>query len=127
MPPRGAKIVRVERHPSPIEAPEEDAPPILPQIPWATLLAIWCAGSVAAFAIAGQKHIPLKLAAPIAAAFLLELTLWASLKHLVQLPPVTWVLSALVPYLVLTLPLGLFHWSSALLIAIYGLLAVWRG
>ena len=55
---------------------------------------------------------------PIAVAFLVELTLLASIRSMARLKPATWVASAVAPYLILTLPIGIFDWRSATLIAV---------
>ena len=98
---------------------QERVRPALPVIPWAGLVLLWCAGSVGAIAIARQKHVPVSTAIPIAAAFLLELTLWACLKRMAHLRPAAWVASAVAPYLVLTLPTGLFQWWAAFLLILF--------
>lgn len=82
------------------------------------MLLLWIAGSIAAVAIAAQKHIPFAVAAPIAAAFLLELTFLAGIQRMLRFGPLAWVASAVAPYLVLTVPLGQFDFRRALLLAI---------
>lgn len=85
-------------------------------MPGTILLFLWTAGTVAAITIANQKHLALTMAIPIAAAFLVELTFLAIVRRMVRSGPAVWVASAVAPYLVLTLPIGLFQWRTVVLL-----------
>jgi len=86
-----------------------------------TLIALWVVGSAAAFFYSREKGFPPEVAVPVAAAMLLELSLYAGLAF----PAVrrraesagtrlAWwlVASALVPYLVQALAPGAFRWEA---------------
>jgi len=81
------------------------------------LIGLWLLGAVAAFIFAQQEHIPPAVAVPVALAFLCELTLFLGMGRL--RPPNPWVLaaSALVPYLVYTVPTATFRSTDFLLLA----------
>ena len=92
-----------------------------------TLLIVWIAGCIAACIYSQQKDIPVGVAVPVAAAMLVELSLYAGLafgeirKRCEQLGSrlALWlILSALVPYLIYGLPTGAFGWSSIALLAV---------
>jgi membrane protease YdiL (CAAX protease family) len=76
------------------------------------------AGIGCGVAIARQKQIVLTLAVPIAAAFLIELTLLATIRQMALLKPRAWIASAIAPYLVLTVPTGLFQWRTVVLLTV---------
>ena len=101
-----------------IRPSEERVHFVSPAIPWTVLLMLWTVGSVAAFTIANQRHLALTVAVPIAAAFLVELTFLVIVKRMVSLGPAVWFASGVAPYLVLTLPIGLFQWWTAVLLIV---------
>jgi membrane protease YdiL (CAAX protease family) len=75
-------------------------------------------GSAAAIILARQKQLSLPVAAPIALAFLVELSLLAGIRCMVRLRLLAWVVSAVVPYLILTVSMGTFQLWRAGLIAL---------
>ena len=87
--------------------------------------AIWLVGGISAFLYAQYKQIPAPVAVPIAAAFLVELSLYANMVHAAAWRP--WVLwgSALAPYLIYALGLGQFRLESFALLAALAAVAVW--
>lgn len=90
-----------------------------------TVLAIlWSAGSLAAAWYAGQQQIPWRTAAPVAAAFLLELSFYFSTGwEAVRSRWRPWMLaaSALIPYSAYSIPCGVFHWRGFLILAFLSL------
>jgi membrane protease YdiL (CAAX protease family) len=92
-----------------------------------TLVLVWIVLAVAGFVYAGRLGLPARLAVPVIAAFLWEGSFYfamgfsevrESAARCWTTPAVAAGLtgSALAPYLVYTLPLGLFHWRAALLL-----------
>ena len=99
------------------------------------LLVVWIAGSIAGYIYSLQKDIPLNTAIPVAAALLVELSLYTGLafeevrRRCEQLGGklALWlVVSALAPYLLCCLPTGTFSWSSlALTAALASVVSAW--
>jgi len=99
-----------------------------------TVLSVWIAGAFAAYLYSSTQEIPPAVALPVGAALLVELSLYAALAFepvrrraaqqgglLVWLP-----LSAVVPYLVYTLPAGLLAWESmAAVLALALIVTLW--
>jgi membrane protease YdiL (CAAX protease family) len=97
------------------------------------LLAIWIAGCIAGYLYSRQFALPFETAAPLVLAFLLELSLYAALAFADQRQrlerlgpklPAFLIGSALVPYLVQAIPIGLFHWYSPFALLILAGVAV---
>jgi len=86
------------------------------------LISFWLVGAVAAFLYAHQQHIPPAVAVPVALAFLCELTLFLGMNRIRPAGP--WMLagSAVVPYLLYSLPTGAFQ--PALFLGLVGLIAL---
>ena len=62
---------------------------------------------------------------PVAAAFLIEISLYAGMNTLAMPAPVLW-LSTLVSYLIYSIPTGVFHWRALLMLAAAtGVAVVW--
>ena len=53
---------------------------------------------------------------PVAAAFLIEISLYAGMNTLAMSAPVLWA-SALVSYVIYSIPTGVFNWQALLLLA----------
>jgi membrane protease YdiL (CAAX protease family) len=73
------------------------------------LFALWLLGAVAAVIYAHQQHIPLVVAVPVTVAFLVELTLFFSLSSPFPWRPKWLLASALLPYLLYSIPTHVFH------------------
>lgn len=99
-----------------------------PRIPWRTLCIGWVLMILAAGIYANIKHVPLAVAVPVAIAFAVELPFYVMAGK----PPV-WlrrphILAAtcLAPYLIYSLPTGMFTWAGfALLAALVLVLSSW--
>lgn len=73
------------------------------------LIGLWLLGAVAAYIFAQQQHIPPGVAVPVAIAFLVELTLFLGMGRLNPPNPAILAVSALVPYLLYTVPTATFQ------------------
>jgi membrane protease YdiL (CAAX protease family) len=93
-----------------------------------TLITVWLVLAACGVVYAGMQGLPVRLAAPVVAAFLWEASFYlvpgfAGIREAVERrwrPPVValgLVASAVAPYLVYTLPTGTFHWGAAALLA----------
>ena len=89
------------------------------------LIILWIAGSIGGAIYSQQKNIPPAVAIPVALAFLVEASLYLGLGRLRY--PSMWLLagSALVPYLILVAPLGLFSWKAAATLAGLAVVQCW--
>lgn len=99
-----------------------------------TLLVVWITGACGAYYYSSTRAIPAAVALPVSAALLVELSLYASLAFE---PVRRWVaglrglpfwlpLSAAVPYLVYSVPLGGLSWTSLFALAsLAALIVLW--
>jgi membrane protease YdiL (CAAX protease family) len=87
---------------------------------------LWAAGSIGGFLYARQQGIPLGVAWPVLLAFLIELSFYLSTgfdKVRAVWRPGLLAASAIVPYAVYVMPLGLFRWQSAGIILLIAAIA----
>jgi membrane protease YdiL (CAAX protease family) len=82
-------------------------------------------GCVAAIAYSKIQHIPVLVAAPVAAAFLVEISLYANVKLAVEWPRPLLLASTLIPYLIFSVPTGMFRLPMFGLLAALAAVAVW--
>ncbi len=71
---------------------------------------------MAAYLYSHRLNIPAGVAVPVAAAFLVEISLYAGMNTLALPAPVLWA-SAALSYLIYSIPTGVFHWQGLLLLA----------
>jgi membrane protease YdiL (CAAX protease family) len=91
----------------------------------AAIVAIWVLGGIAAYFYSHQLNIPARVAIPVAAAFLVELSLYAGMQALPWTAPLLWA-SGSVSYLIYSVPTGVFGWQSLLLLAVItGIAVAW--
>jgi len=81
------------------------------------LAVIWVLGGAAATGYALQKEIPIAIALPVAVAFLVEISFYAGLNKIRWPSPVSLWASALLPFLIYSVPTGVFGWRQAGLLA----------
>lgn len=81
------------------------------------VVAIWLMGGIAAYLYAQQFNIPASIALPVAAAYLLEISLYAGMQTLPWNAPLLWA-SASAAYLVYSVATGVFQWKGLLLLAV---------
>ncbi len=101
----------------------------------AAAILLWLAGGIAAWFYSQNKHIPAGVGVPVAAAFLVELTLYlangftAVRGRPMRLGPwLPWTLtaSAVAPYLIYSIPTGQFTWGAlAMLVPLAGMVSFW--
>lgn len=90
------------------------------------LMGLWLVGIAAAIAYAHQQHIPPKIAIPVGLAFLIELTFFAGLGRFRWTSPWAVIASGLIPYLVYSIPTGVFRPAQFLELAcLAGILGFW--
>ncbi|MCC6590847.1 MAG: CPBP family intramembrane metalloprotease [Bryobacterales bacterium] len=89
------------------------------------LIILWFVGALAAYFYAHQQHIPPGIAVPVAAAFLVELSLFLGMNRIV--PPTPWALAgtAVAPYLIYSLPAGTFRLPDFLQLMALAAIAAW--
>ena len=97
-----------------------------------TLLALWIAGGSAAHFYSVERSIPAEVALPAGLAMLVELSLYAGLafktvrEWAARQPPLWIALSAAVPFLLYSLPVGVFRWPALLaLVALACTVSFW--
>jgi hypothetical protein len=78
---------------------------------------IWVVGSIAAAFYARHKQIPAAIAIPVAVAFLVELSMYATMGRRLFTRPWHLSVSALVPYLLYSIPTGVVAARSVLILA----------
>ncbi|MEZ5355269.1 MAG: CPBP family intramembrane glutamic endopeptidase [Bryobacteraceae bacterium] len=87
---------------------------------------LWVVGSIAAYFYSGTKSIPAAVAIPVGAAFLVELSFYFSMGRAWWAHPGMLAGSALVSYLIYSIPTGVFAWKGLLLITgLVALAVVW--
>jgi membrane protease YdiL (CAAX protease family) len=91
----------------------------------AAIVAIWVVGGIATYLFSHQLNIPARIAIPVAAAFLFEVSLYAGMQAIPWTAPFLWA-SGSASYLIYSIPTGVFHWHGLLLIAgLTGIAVTW--
>lgn len=91
----------------------------------AALAIIWLAGGIAAYIYSQQLTIPARIAVPVAVAFLVEISLYATLNASFWTPTRLWI-SSFASYLVYAIPTGQFSLRNlALLTVLTGAAILW--
>ena len=80
------------------------------------LAGLWVCGCIGAALYARHQHIPSSLAAPLAFAYLVELTFYFAMGRNWFPEPERLAVSAMLSYLVATVPAGTFAWSNLLIL-----------
>jgi membrane protease YdiL (CAAX protease family) len=101
----------------------------------ATVVLVWLLGGIAAYLYSRNQNIPVAIAVPVAAAFLLELTFYVAngftkvregIGRLGAWLPWALTASAVAPYLVYSIATGRFAWGAlAMLVPLAGMVSFW--
>jgi membrane protease YdiL (CAAX protease family) len=89
------------------------------------LIVLWIVGAIAACFYSQVNHIPASVAIPAALAFLVELSLYASLGHIRYSQPPVLAASGLASYLIYSIPCGVFQPKLFLLLCALTLVAAY--